>query len=419
MINPTTRSQTLKKKDMLAHTIEEYFNDEVEFLQNLVRAKSANTYTAENAPPDVPVEAEAATIIHEKMRQFGWLPSFHGVTNQRQNILCTPLRSSISGKTLILTTHMDTVPVSDGYSRDPWSAEIESGRMYGVGVADAKAQIAAFMYAVKALSTAGIKPRGNVSLAFVVDEETGASSPYGTRFLLENGLLNGDAAIVGEPGDDKIAIGHRGVYRFKIKTYGVAVHTGMKAWELKTNGHNAVLDMSRIIQKLAMIRLKNKRFSIFPGRKNVLTFPTLIQGGSGVNIVPDSCEAYGDARLLPNLSVNDIKRKIQEALGPLHIRYDLIDILTVPSAKIVKNASIVRNLSQAIGEVRDTLPRIEGAGPACDGWLFINKNIDTICGYGVKCGGIHGADEWADLKSLKELTEIYAKTIIYYLGEER
>ena len=65
--------------------------------------------------------------------------------------------------------------------------------------------------------------------AFVVDEEPGACSPYGTRYLLEQGLLVGDAAIIGEPGNQKIAIGHRGIYRFRVQITGEAI-----AWATAT-----------------------------------------------------------------------------------------------------------------------------------------------------------------------------------------
>src|SRR5215471_9390350 len=87
---------------------------------------------------------------------------------------------------------------------------------------------------------------GGVTLVFVVDEEPGACSPYGTCYLLETGRLRGDAAIISEPENDKIAIGHRGIYRFGLKILGESTHTGLKAWEQKRKGRNAILDMARI-----------------------------------------------------------------------------------------------------------------------------------------------------------------------------
>jgi len=223
-----TRYTTLEQQKALSHVVHELFESEIEFLQRLVRANSVNAYTADTSSPDVPVEAEVTAIILEKMRQLAWRPALHGISSRRPNVLCTLPGADEGGRTLILTIHMDTVPASQAYTRDPWGAQIENGRLYGVGAADAKAQISAFIYAVHTLELAGIQLAGNLKLAFVVDEETGACSPYGTRYLLEQGLLSGNAVIVGEPGDRKVAIGHRGVYRFKIRTQGESVHTGLQ-----------------------------------------------------------------------------------------------------------------------------------------------------------------------------------------------
>lgn len=416
MVTPLTRQRSLKAKNIVSHLIDEHFESEVAFLQQLIRAKSANLYTAETSPADVPVEAEVAAAICEQMHSFGWQPALHGISVQRRNVLYIR-PGKAERKTLILNTHMDTVPASDRYTRDPWGAQIEHGRLYGVGAADAKAQIAAFIYAVHTLDLAGIAFAGTLKLAFVVDEETGASSPYGTRYLLEQGLLDGDAAMIGEPGNSKIAVGHRGVYRFRIRTRGEAVHTGLKEWEEGTKGRNAVLEMSHIIQALATCPLPQRPSVAFPGRKNVLTFPTLITGGSGVNIVPEACEAYGDIRLMPGLSLEEVRGTIEHCLAPLGIPYELQDIVFVPAVETPQSAGIVKMLARSIEEVTGMSPRLEGAGPACDGWMFSVRGIETICGYGVDCGGVHGADEWVDLDSLRSVTEIYARTVLRYLGQ--
>src|SRR5436305_6867579 len=174
----------MNDNNIFSSLISQHFEDEVAFLQRLIRAKSVNLYTAETSPTDIPVEAEVADTICSQMRSFGWQPTLHGISEQRRNVLYVRAGKS-GGKTLILNTHMDTVPASDAYTRDPWGAQIENGRLYGLGVADAKAQIAAFIYAAHALELAGVRLAGNLTLAFVVDEETGACSPYGTQYLLE------------------------------------------------------------------------------------------------------------------------------------------------------------------------------------------------------------------------------------------
>ena len=75
----------------------------------------------------------------------------------------------------------------------------------------------------------------------------------------------------------------------------------------------------------------------------------------------------------------------------------------------------MRTLHRAVEAVTGDTPRIEGVGPACDAWMFITRGIPTVCGYGVACGGVHGADEWVDLESLRRTTQIYALAIMEYL----
>lgn len=400
----------------ISAAIQAQFSQEVEFLQWLVRARSSNPFLPESSPPDVPVEKEVAEVIQQELHRLGLPAELIGVSSQRPNVLCRIPGSGKTGKTLILTTHMDTVEPS-GYTRDPWGAQNEEGRLYGVGAADAKAQIAAFVYALHTLRQAGITLAGGVTLAFVVDEEPGACSPYGTRYLLEQGLLQGDAAIIGEPGNDKIAPGHRGIYRFRLQIKGEATHTGVKAWEQRKRGRNAILDMARIALVLAEQELPDTLPAAFPNRKSVLTFPTLIQGGSGINVVPGSCEAYGDVRLLPGLTTEEVRALLQEQLERLDISsYRLDYVLSVPTTETDPQAEIVQALTTAAETITGVRPRLEGSGPACDGWMFITRGIPTVCGYGVACGGVHGADEWVDVASLRTVTEVYAHTIFDYCG---
>src|SRR5438105_1103740 len=72
----------------LAQIIDQHFAAEVEFLQRLVRAKSANFYTIDTSPTDEPVEAEVAAIIHEQMHHFRWPSQLIGIAAARPNVFC-------------------------------------------------------------------------------------------------------------------------------------------------------------------------------------------------------------------------------------------------------------------------------------------------------------------------------------------
>src|SRR5258708_12983640 len=87
----------------------------------------------------------------------------------------------------------------------------------------------------------------------------------------------------------------------------------------------------------------------FPERKFVLTFPTLIRGGSGINVVPGSCGAFGDVRLLPGTSPEEIKRLITEQLERFSIpNYHFEDLLAEPAPQTHHHTHVVHTLSASL-----------------------------------------------------------------------
>jgi acetylornithine deacetylase/succinyl-diaminopimelate desuccinylase-like protein len=126
---------------------------------------------------------------------------------------------------------------------------------------------------------------------------------------------------------------------------------------------------------------------------------------------------YSEAtHILPGTSPEEIKRLIKEQLERFSIpNSQLEDLLVVPAAETHPQAAVVQTLAAAVAAITGTHPRVEGSGPACDRWMFITRGIPTVCEYGATYGGVHGADEWVDLESLRSTTEIYAHTILHYL----
>lgn len=86
----------------------------------------------------------------------------------------------------------------------------------------------------------------SIQLACVVDEESGACSSIGVRYLLDKKLIAGSGAIYVYPGIN-VTIGHRGLLRVEINVKGENVHTGSVEWNTKTKGANAVCIFSTFI----------------------------------------------------------------------------------------------------------------------------------------------------------------------------
>ncbi|MBU4369613.1 ArgE/DapE family deacylase [Patescibacteria group bacterium] len=401
-----------KTKLKLIQEIEKSAKEEIEFLQKLVQAKSVNPNMDDpiKSSPDDPIELEVANLIFNQLKEIGLSPKFEGISCSRPNVVCEMGKGN---KTLIFNGHMDTIPPSQGYEFNPFAGSIKDGKLYGVGSLDMKSALCCYVYMAKALLKVKDKLKGKICLQFVIDEEPIAASHFGTHYLLEKGYL-GNAAIIGEPGTRKVTIGNRGGYRFKIEVLGDAVHTGSREWEQKTEGLNAVLEMEKIIRALQELKFKTKEHPVFPKRKNVLTFPTLIKGGVAVNIVPDFCTAIGDMRLLPGVTQKYIEEKIKKRIDKLGVNYRLIPIIYVPAVFVKPKEPIVQILKNNTKEVLNKEPIIEGSGPWCDMWMFIKKGIPAV-NFGCDGEGMHDQNEYVVIKSVIEVTKIYALTALEFL----
>lgn len=392
------------------------FESQVKFLSRLVQTSSQNGFTPEKSSAKEPVETAVAELIYDKLKSMKLAPKKMGVSQKRPNIVCSigPKRFR---KSLILNGHMDTAMASDNGKGDPLSGQVRNDRLYGLGALAMKGTLSAYVYAVKALQDMGINLDGKLTMAFVVDEEPGACSEWGTKYLLSKGV-RAKAAIVGEPWTHTIAVGHRGGYRFKVTTFGESVHTGLSLWEKKKMGRNAITDMMEVVRVLRKLEIPFKSAKMFPGRKPVFTFPTMISGGKSINVVPDTCTAYGDVRLMPGNSGEQVKIWIKDKISKIPgVKFEVEDLLFVPAVEIDSKEEIVTCLAENAKTVLGNKPQIRGVGPWNDAWMYINSDIPAIGGFGPDGANPHQADEWVSLPSLKDVTKIYVMTIIDYLGE--
>lgn len=252
-------------RSKIIKAIESNKEEQILFLQKMVQTKSVNP-AMENpmkSSPYDPVELDLARLIFSKLEEVGLNPKFEGLSKSRPNVVC---ELGEGERTLIFNGHMDTVPASNGYEFPPFSGQVKDGKLFGVGSLDMKAALCAYIFMAKALVEVGARLNGKICLQFVIDEEPMAASHFGTHYLLERGYA-GDAAIVGEPGTKRITIGNKGGYRFKLEILGDAVHTGTREWEEKTEGLNAISEMSKAIDALPEIDFPADDHPVFAGKK--------------------------------------------------------------------------------------------------------------------------------------------------------
>ena len=390
------------------------FEDQTVFLESLVKQKSVNP---SRQGFDNVSEEGMAKIIRSKLRDMGVVSRYLRNKKKRPNLVVSwgPTRSR---KSLALAGHMDTdEPINENKS-EWFSGEVKDGKMYGTGVLDMKASLSAYVFALKALKDLGFELDGKLKLAFTVDGKSEYFSKLGLHYLINKGF-KAKVALLSKPGTNKIAVGHRGGYRFKISVKGEEVDTGRKSWETGKKGKNAIQDVGKIISCLGGFDLPFKQARAFPGRVPVFTFPTKITGGRAVNVVPGKCEAWGDVKLLPGNTDSQVRWWLEGRLSKLSgVNWSLEDILYVPAMEVDKTDRWVKLLHEQAEKVLGKSPKLEGCGPWNDAWMLTQTDTPCLAGFGPDGQIDEGQGEWVDLASLKQVTQIITRWILVYLGKK-
>jgi succinyl-diaminopimelate desuccinylase len=234
---------TPAERSVLEH-VDRLTADMVEFTRALVRIPSVN--------PPGDCYADCAELIARQLTQLGYrvetLPAVglaeHTPDLPRLNVVGT---LGTAQPVLHFNGHYDVVPTGEGWTVDPFSAELRDGRIFGRGTCDQKAGIAASIYAVEALRRAGIGLRGTVEQSATPDEESGGFA--GVAWLCDAGRIARERqhyVVITEPLDpERVCIGHRGVYWFRLTTHGRVGHGSMPGLAV-----NAAEQMTRLVQAL-------------------------------------------------------------------------------------------------------------------------------------------------------------------------
>jgi acetylornithine deacetylase/succinyl-diaminopimelate desuccinylase-like protein len=120
---------------------------------------------------------------------------------------------------------------------------------------------------------------------------------------------------------------------------------------------------------------------------------------------------------MPGNSGSQVRLLIEEKLSKVKgLNFQITDILYVPAIEVDPKEELVVRLGATAKEVMKKEPMKRGVGPWNDAWMYVAADIPAIGGFGPDGGGVHQKGEWISLPSLKQITEIYAKLAIQYLG---
>lgn len=184
---------------------------------------------------------------------------------------------------ILLNSHHDTVKPNNGYTRDPYTAYEENGKIYGLGANDAGASLVTLLHLFLAYYK---QPDLPFNLIFAASAEEEISGKNGMEKLLKS-LPAIDFAIVGEPTSMDMAVAERGLLVVDAFAHGVASHVA------HNNGVNAI---DKALDDLIWLRsFSPEKTSDLLGK--TLVNVTTVQGGLQHNVIPDMCRFTIDVRL--------------------------------------------------------------------------------------------------------------------------
>jgi acetylornithine deacetylase len=252
----------------------------IQLLRDLIAIDSVNPSLVSGAAG----ESEIANRISSELRAAGMDVEFQGVSEGRGNVIAI-LEGRRQGRSLMLCGHMDTVGVA-GYE-SPFDPFRENGRIYGRGSQDMKGGLAAMMAAAMHFSKHGLEA-GRIILAAVIDEEYAS---IGADALVTK--WKADAAVVGEPTDMKIAVGHKGFEWVEVTTEGVAGH-GSRPEE----GRDAIMRMGRVLSRLERLDRTIQSRPAHPILGTGSLHASIISGGRELSTYPDHCTLQIERRTI-------------------------------------------------------------------------------------------------------------------------
>ena len=370
-------------------------------------------------------ERTLAAYMAEQMTALGLEAGLRPVEGERVNAVGT-WRGTGGGKSLLFNGHLDTNPVSEGWTVDPWGGKVDDKFIYGIGVSNMKAGDAAYFCAVSTLIQAGVRLKGDVILTFVVGELQGG---VGTLALIEQGL-RADYFVNSEPTDLAALTMHAAAFTFVIELIGKTRHLSKREEAV-----DAILAACDLIPRLDAMKFSNAPTPEHAAINRVHV--GVVHGALGKDLhewrppqVADFVRIKGSGRYAPGQTEEGALADLRAELDALERRFPgLKTTLTpehqlgrpaMPSFEVSRNSPIVRAINGAYREVRGvdqptgaiTPPGYYGTDAA---HLFRKAGMEGIvCGPGGRYNTM--PDERVDIIDFIDMVKIYMLTMLTICG---
>ena len=405
--------------DALDAWVDAHFDEEVRFLQELVRVPT-DTPPGNNAP-----HAERTA---ELLAAMGLLAEKHSVPVAEvqaaglESITNLIVRRRYGeGKTIALNAHGDVVPPGEGWTHDPYGGEVVDGKIYGRATAVSKCDMAGFTFAVRALESLGVKLAGSVELHFTYDEEYGGE--LGPDWLLKHGLTNPDL-MMAAGFSYQVVVAHNGCLQLEVSVYGDMAHAA-----IPDSGTDA---MQGAVQILNALYALNHDYLQVTSQVEGITHPYLnvgqVNGGTNTNVIPGKVVIKLDRRMIPEEDPAEVEASLRRTIalaaaafkpprGGHELRVDVKRLLLSRAMKpLPGNQPLVQAIQKHAQVVfGEPIPAL-GTPLYTDMRLYVERGIPgVIYGAGPRTvleSHAKRADERLDLQDLRRATKVVARTLL-------
>jgi succinyl-diaminopimelate desuccinylase len=353
----------------------------------------------------------------------------HTVRHPRVNVVGS--RRGGPGPVVHLNGHIDVVPPGDGWTVDPFGGLVRDGKIFGRGVCDMKAGIAAAVFAAEAIARAGVTLPGTIEISGTVDEESGGFA--GVAYLAAAGRIKAgrtDFVIIPEPLNvDRICIGHRGVYWFEVTARGRIGHGSMPFLGVSAiAGMGRLLDAVRDVLMPALAARRTAVPVVPAGARNATININGIVGGQPVDgiqtpCVADLCRALFDRRFLIEEGFDAARQEIADLVARVAgeaggVRFDVRDLMVVHPTRTPDDSPVIASLDRSIRSVLGR-PAELIASPG----TYDHKHVARIAGvphcvaYGPgELEQAHQPDEYCRIDDLLNATKVIALATLDLMG---
>ena len=392
--------------------VNQHFDEEVQFLQALVRVPT-DTPPGNNAP-HAERTAELLQAMGLEAQKFPVPPEMaHAAGLQSLTNLLVRRRFG-PGRTVLLNAHGDVVPPGEGWTHDPYGAEVVDGKLYGRAAAVSKCDFASYTFALRALEAVAKPKQGCVDLLFTYDEEFGGE--LGPGLLLKNGTIKPDLMIAAGF-SYQVITAHNGCLQLEVTVHGKMAH--------------AAIPDSGVDALQAAVQLLNALFAQNAALKNVrsevvgITHPYLnvgmIEGGTNTNVVPGRVSFKLDRRMIPEENPEQVEADLRTLIAQTAAQCPgvSVDVKRILLARAMRplpgNQALVQALQSHAQAVFGTPVPALGTPLYTDVRLFSEAGIPgVIYGAGPRTvleSNAKRADEHIVLEDLRRATQVMARTL--------